>query len=96
MRGDADGMTQKAAHEAGALDPEETRRRLTSEVVEVEAAIALVASGSASSVTVSGLRFGEQVARRFRAEAAANGIRLEPILWPEDAGCDLVVRRIDE
>jgi hypothetical protein len=36
------------------------------------------------------------VARRFRAEAAAKGIRLEPILWPEDAGCDLVVRRIDE
>jgi hypothetical protein len=89
-------MDQRATRQGAGLGPDETRGRLISEVVEVEAAIALVASGSASSVTVSGLRFGEQVARRFRAEAAAKGIRLEPILWPEDAGCDLVVRRIDE
>lgn len=77
-------------------DPEETRRRLTSEVAEVESAIALVASGSASRVTLTGLRFGEQVARRFRAEATSKGVRLEPLPWPEDAGCDLIVRRIDE
>ena len=77
-------------------DPEETRRRLTSEVAEVESAIALVASGSASRITLTGLRFAEQVARRFRAEAVAKGIRLEPLPWPEDAGCDLIVRRIDE
>jgi len=89
-------MDQRATQPGPGLGPDETQRRLTSEVVEVEAAIALVASGSASSVTVSGLRFGEQVAQRFRAEATAKGIRLEPILWPEDAGCDLVVRRIDE
>jgi hypothetical protein len=89
-------MDHRATQDTRADSPEETRRRLTSEVAEVEAAIALVASGSASSVTLTGLRFGEQVARRFRAEATANGIRLEPILWPEDAGCDLIVRRIDE
>jgi hypothetical protein len=77
-------------------DPEETRRRLASEVVEVEGAIALVASGTASRMTLSGLRFGEELARRFRAEAAAKGISLEPIPWPEDAGCDLIVRRMDE
>ena len=76
--------------------PEETRRRLSSEIAEVEGAIALVASGSASRITLTGLRFGEEVARRFRAEAAAKGLRLEPIPWPEDAGCDLIVRRIDE
>jgi hypothetical protein len=96
MRGDADGMDQRAPHPGPDLGSDETQRRLTSEVVEVETAIALVASGSASRVTVSGLRFGEQVARRFRAEATARGIGLEPIPWPEDAGCDLVVRRIDE
>ncbi|HEY1168018.1 MAG TPA: hypothetical protein VGE81_03405 [Candidatus Limnocylindrales bacterium] len=77
-------------------DPEETRRRLASEVTEVESAIALVASGAASRVTLSGLRFGEQLARRFGAEARARGVRLEPILWPEDVGCDLIVRKIDE
>jgi hypothetical protein len=38
----------------------------------------------------------EQLARRFRAEAGSKGIALDPIPWPEDAGCDLIVRRIDE
>jgi hypothetical protein len=89
-------MAREAAHSIGESDPEETRRRLTSEVAEVEGAIELVASGSASRITLTGLRFGEQVARRFRAEAQSKGIRLEPLPWPEDAGCDLIVRRIDE
>jgi hypothetical protein len=62
----------------------------------VESAIALIASGAASRVTLTGLRFGEELARRFRSTAASNGLRLEPIIWPEDAGCDLIVRRIDE
>jgi hypothetical protein len=77
-------------------DPDETRRRLTSEVAEVESAIALVASGSASRITLSGLKFGEQLARRFRAEAQSKGVRLDPLPFPEDAGCDLIVRRTDE
>ena len=77
-------------------DPEETRRRLTSEVAEVEGAIAMVASGAASRVTLSGLKFGEQLARRFHVDAQSKGLRLEPIIWPEDAGCDLIVRRIEE
>jgi hypothetical protein len=79
-----------------AADSEETRRRLASEIVEVESAISLVAAGSASRITLSGLRFGEQVVQRFQADAADKGVRIEPILWPEDAGCDLIVRRIDE
>jgi hypothetical protein len=77
-------------------DPEETKRRLTSEIAEVEGAIAMVSSGAASRITLSGLKFGEQLARRFRVEAQSRGLRLEPIIWPEDAGCDLIVRRIDE
>ena len=76
-------------------DPEETRRRLTSEVVEVESAIALVASGSASRITLTGLRFGEAVADRFRAEAHSKGIQLEALPWPDDSGCDLIVRLAD-
>jgi hypothetical protein len=88
-------MERQAAHEP-TTDSEETRRRLASEIVEVESAISLVASGSATRITLSGLRFGDQVAERFRADAAARGVHLEPILWPEDAGCDLIVRRIDE
>ena len=69
---------------------------MTSEVAEVESAIALVALGQASRVTLTGLKFGEQLARRFGQEAQDKGLLLEPILWPEDAGCDLTVRRIDE
>jgi hypothetical protein len=76
-------------------NPEETRRRLTSEVTDVEAAIAVVASGAASRITLSGLRFGEQIARQFQAEAQLKGLLLEPLPWPDDAGCDLVVRRIE-
>ena len=84
-------MERHPARVTATPDPEETRRRLTSEVSEVEGAIELVSSGAASRVTLTGLRFGEQVARRFRAAAASKGICLEPLLWPEDAGCDLVV-----
>jgi hypothetical protein len=89
-------MASEQGHPSTNPDPDETRRRLTSEVAEVESAIELVASGAASSVTISGLRFGEELARRFHADAQSRGLRLEPIPWPEDAGCDLIVRRIDE
>ena len=77
-------------------NPDETRRRLTSEVAEVESAIALVASGTASRITLSGLKFGEEVAKRFRADARSKGVRIDPIPFPDDAGCDLIVRTIDE
>ncbi|MGA3030357.1 MAG: hypothetical protein ABSE58_06440 [Candidatus Limnocylindrales bacterium] len=89
-------MESDEATRAGTTDSEETRRRLASEVAEIESAMALVDSGSASRITLTGLRFGEELARRFRADATSKGLLLEPILWPEDAGCDLIVRRIDE
>ena len=76
-------------------DQLETERRLASEVAEVEGAIALVASGAASRVTLTGLIFGEPVMVRFRKTAAVAGLVLEPIPWPEDAGCDLIIRRND-
>ena len=89
-------MDSRRVDDKGTADPQETQRRLASEVTEVESAIELVASGSASRITLTGLKFGEQAAARFRLDATARGIVLEPILWPEDAGCDLIVRRIDE
>ena len=72
-----------------------TAERLAGEVREVELAIAMVRSGAASSVTLTGLRFAEVVLRELAAGARREGISLEPIYWPEDAGCDVVVRRID-
>jgi hypothetical protein len=77
-------------------DPDETRRRLAAEIQEVRGALALVASGGASRVTLTGLRFGDELTARFRPEAEAVRVLLEPIFWPDDAGCDLIVRRIDE
>ena len=89
-------MKRDPAHLTATPDPEETRRRLTSEVAEVESAIALVASGSATRITLSGLKFGEEVAKRFHADAQSKGVRLDPLPFPDDAGCDLIVGRTDE
>ena len=93
---DPEAMENDENPPAATANPAETKRRLTSEISEVEGAIAMVASGSASRVTLTGMKFGEQLARRFLEEARSKGLLLEPIIWPEDAGCDLIVRRIDE
>lgn len=77
-------------------DPDQTRRRIAFEVQDVASAIALVASGAATRVTVAGLRFGEQVVARLGAEAASVGVRLEPVFWDDDAGCDVIARKIDD
>lgn len=69
--------------------------RLQSELEETEAAIALVASGSASRVTLTSFRFGEELVAGLQSRAAGRGVVLEAIPWPEDAGCDVVVRAID-
>lgn len=72
-----------------------TAERLVGEVRDVESAIAMVRSGVASRVSLTGLRFAEAVLRELAADARREGIAVEPIYWPEDAGCDVVVRRID-
>jgi len=89
-------MEDDVARENATPDPGETRRRLSSEVAEVESAMALVASSSATRITIGGLRFGGQLAERFSAIARSKGLRLEPLPWPDDSGCDLVVRRNHE
>ena len=62
---------------------------------QVMTAIKFVASGGAVSVSLSGLRFAQQLLEGCSAEAASSGVLLEPRWWPEDAGCDLVVRRAE-
>lgn len=75
---------------------DETRRQITFEVRNVTGAIALVASGGATRVTVAGLRFGEQVVAQLQAEALCAGVRLEPVYWDDDAGCDVIARKTDD
>ncbi len=67
-------------------------RRLERECEKVDAAIALVRSGAAALVSITGLRFGDAVLRRVRATGADRGVALEPRWWPDDEGCDIVVR----
>jgi hypothetical protein len=78
------------------LDRDDTERRLDVELGDVRAAIALVARGAATRVTVGGLRFGEQVVALLRAEARAKGVVLDPNYWFEDSGCDVIARVADD
>ena len=79
----------------GVSDARTTAQRLAIELHEVEAAIELVRSGVATRVTMGGLRFAEAVMERLRDEADRAGVALDPLYWPEDAGCDVDVRRKD-
>jgi hypothetical protein len=71
------------------LDP--ATERLASEVADVRASIALVHSGVATSVTLTGLRFGQQLAQSLRNAAASQGVTLEASFWPEEESGDLRV-----
>jgi hypothetical protein len=82
-------------HEPDLPASAEIAREVDRELAEVEAAIALVRSGGAAEVSITNLRFGEEVLRQIRARGADRGVRLEPLPWPEDTGCDIDVRRID-
>lgn len=77
------------------LDEAAALQRLEVEMRELRAAIDLVEVDAAARVSLTGLCFGEQLLRRFRADATRRGVRLEATWWPEDAGCDLIVRRGD-
>jgi hypothetical protein len=79
--------------ETTASDP--AAQRLASEVADVEASIALVVSGVATEVTLTGLRFGPQLAADLKARAASEGVDLEASFWPEEDCCDLRVSRMD-
>ncbi len=72
-----------------------TERHLEREYGEIEAAIELVRSGRASVVSVSGLQFGEAVIRRIHSAGGDWGVTVDPQWWPDDAGCDVVVRALD-
>jgi hypothetical protein len=74
-------------------DAELAAERLAGEVADVEASIALVASGVATSITLTSLRFGQQLAASLKAHAARQGADVEASFWPEDDRCDLHISR---
>ena len=74
--------------------PEQVAHRVEREINEVRAAITMVASGAATSISLNGLHFGDVLLERLRTTATEQGVVLEPRWWPFDAGCDITVRRI--
>jgi hypothetical protein len=71
------------------IDP--ATERLASEVADVRASIAMIRSGVATNITLTGLRFSQQLAERLGAAAAAQGVLLEASFWPEEENGDLHV-----
>jgi hypothetical protein len=78
--------------------PDRFDARLTSSTLEhelrlVDEALDAVASGRFPSVTVAGLRFGDELLPRARAKAAARGLVVRPLFHSGEHGSDLVVER---
>jgi hypothetical protein len=56
----------------------------------VRAAIDVVRSGAARRVSVHVIT-GERILPAARALARASGLDVQPIWWPDDDGCDLII-----
>jgi hypothetical protein len=67
--------------------------RLASEVSDVQASITLVATGIATRITLTSLRFGREVAEHLQAAAAGQGVVLEASFRPDEHACDVSVTR---
>jgi hypothetical protein len=77
--------------------PGEVIRTLEHETRLVREAIALVASGGASRVTVANLRLSGQLLDPARRLAVDAGVRLVPLWRTDGAGVDIAIeRRRDE
>ncbi len=73
--------------------PNPATRALAREVELIGSAIAMVASGGASRVSVAGLRFGDQLLRVARQMAREAGVRVEPQWTIDEEGVDLWFER---
>jgi hypothetical protein len=67
------------------------RDALAGEMADVRASIALVASGTARSVTLTSLRFGREIAERLAGLARGAGVTLELDAWDEARPCRITV-----
>ena len=74
--------------------PARVGQTLERELRLVREAIAMVAGGGSTRVTVAGLHFGEALLTTARSLATEAGVRLVPLWMPDDAGADIAVERI--
>jgi hypothetical protein len=82
---------EEMAHAADWDDPA-FERELHRELMEVDAAVALVRSGMAHVVTIANLRHGDEVLERLRARDLDDAVELEPRTRPGKATTELEVR----
>jgi hypothetical protein len=84
-------ISSASEHATGSSMAEE---RLATELADVRASIELVSAGVATQVTLTGLRFGRQLAGRLEDQATSLGVELEVSLCLEDTMCDVHVHRV--
>jgi len=75
---------------------DQAAERLASEMADVEASISLVADGAVSSMTLTQMRFGQQLAGHFGPIADRMHVRLETSFVDEGSTCDIHVFRARE
>ena len=83
-------MEEKA--NAAEWDDPALERELDRELMEVDAAVALVRSGMAHVVTIANLRHGDEVLERLRARDVDDTVELEPRTRPGKVTTELEVR----
>lgn len=77
----------------GRFDASLVAATLDHELKIVDDAVNAVASGAFRSVTVAGLRFGEELLPRARALAGRHDLRIRPLFAADEHGADLIVER---
>lgn len=79
-----------AQREVMAHEPAADLASIDDALLSVRAAVDLVASHAASRVTVH-VTSAERILPAARAIGRSAGVKVEPMWWPHDAGCDIVV-----
>lgn len=75
------------------MGPDQIRDAIDREVELVEGAIAMVASGASTAMTVAGLRFGEAVLKVVLRDHPGLAISITPLWRTDESGCDIRVTK---
>jgi hypothetical protein len=73
------------------FDARRTSATLEHELRLIDEAVDAVATGRFPSVTVAGLRFGDELLAQARESAARRGLRVRPLFHTGEHGSDLIV-----
>jgi len=71
------------------------RGTLEHEISLINGSIALLASGGAARVTLTGLRYGERILPTAQLSASELGVVVRPLWRSPDGGCDIAVETRD-